>query len=98
MRKAVTALITAICLVAAAPAAAHSTWWYWSEPAAESALEDRFAGVYSAYCYGTGKSKRVRNGLRAYKHFDCNTEMADGSDEWGRFHVKGENRFRFFWR
>lgn len=98
-RSTVTAVIASLAmgLVAAAPARSHSTWWYWAEPAAEYELEQRYSGIDAAYCYGKGKTRRVKSGLRGYKHFWCSTAMSDGSDDGGTLHVRGRNRFKFIW-
>jgi hypothetical protein len=95
MRR-IAVLVAVMIGLLAAPAASQAAW-YWSENAAEATLESDYAGIDTAYCYGSGHSIRTRSGLRAYRRFRCLTDMADGSKDSGRFHVRGKYAYRFYW-
>lgn len=89
------AVATAIVLAVAATEAEAA--WYWSEDAAEAALVADYEGIYAAYCYGRGRWVRTPSGLKGYRRMRCYTEMTDGTEDTGRFHVRGKYRYSFYW-
>lgn len=96
MRRIAILVLAAATIVLAAPAVADAAW-YWSENGAEATLEADYDGIATAYCYGRGYWIRLDNGLRGYRKFRCYTEMTDGSDDTGRFFVRGRWRYSFYW-
>lgn len=95
MRKIVVAVI-ASCAALAAPASADAAW-FWSEGAAEDTLVSDYDGIAAAYCYGRGTWTRTRSGLKGYRKFRCYTDMTDGTSDTGRFVVRGQFRYSFYW-
>jgi len=81
----------------AATSASADAAWYWSEGEAEDALVTDYDGIYRAYCYGRGRWLRTESGLKGFRHFRCYTDMVDGSEDTGRFHVRGKWRYSFYW-